>query len=43
VGLKGNAFEQMFPGQEVPEDMKVSTDWQPEIISMYRVSPQVST
>jgi hypothetical protein len=32
VVLKGNAFEQMFTGKEVLEDMKVYTDWQPEII-----------
>jgi len=34
--LEGNAFEQMFTGKEVLEDVKVYTDWQPEIMSMYK-------
>ena len=33
--LEGNAFEQMFTGKEVFEDVKVYTDWRPEIMSMY--------
>jgi len=35
VVLKGNAFEQMFTGKEVFEDVNVYTDWRPEIMSMY--------
>jgi hypothetical protein len=34
---EGNAFEQMFTGSEVFEDVKVYTDWRPEIMSMYSV------
>ena len=36
VVLEGNAFEQMFTGKEVLEDVKVYTDWRPEIMSMYK-------
>lgn len=36
VVLEGNAFEQMFTGTEVLEDVKVYTDWRPEIMSMYK-------
>ncbi len=36
VVLEGNAFEQMFGGKEVFEDVKLYTDWRPEIISMYK-------
>ena len=36
VVLEGNAFERMFTGKEVLEDVKVYTDWRPEIISMYK-------
>ena len=35
VVLEGNTFEQMFTGKEVLEDVKMYTDWQPEIMSMY--------
>jgi ABC-type amino acid transport substrate-binding protein len=34
--LEGNSFEQMFSGKEVLEDVKLYTDWRPEIISMYK-------
>ena len=34
--LEGNAFEQMFPGKEVLEDVKQYTDWRPEILTMYK-------
>jgi tripartite-type tricarboxylate transporter receptor subunit TctC len=34
--LEGNAFEQMFNGKEVFEDVKAYTDWRPEIMSMYK-------
>jgi tripartite-type tricarboxylate transporter receptor subunit TctC len=36
VVLEGNAFEQMFSGNEVAEDVKQYTDWRPEIINMYK-------
>jgi hypothetical protein len=36
VVLEGNAFEQIFTGKEVIEDVKVYTDWRPEIMSMYK-------
>jgi hypothetical protein len=36
VVLEGNPFEQMFTGSEVLEDVKVYTDWRPEIITMYK-------
>jgi hypothetical protein len=36
VVLEENSFEQMFSGKEVREDVKVYTDWRPEIISMYQ-------
>ena len=36
VVLEGNAFEQMFSGKEVLDDVKVYTDWRPEIMSMYK-------
>jgi len=39
VVLEGNAFERMFTGKEVFEDVKVYTDWRPEILSMYRRRP----
>ena len=34
--LEGSAFEQMFGGKEVFEDVKTYTDWRPEIMSMYK-------
>jgi tripartite-type tricarboxylate transporter receptor subunit TctC len=34
--LEGSAFEQMFSGKEVFEDVKTYTDWRPEILSMYK-------
>jgi len=34
--LEGSTFEQMFSGKEVLEDVKVYTDWRPEIMSMYK-------
>ena len=36
VVLEGSAFEQMFSGKEVFEDVKTYTDWRPEILSMYK-------
>ena len=36
VVLEGSAFEQMFGGKEVFEDVKTYTDWRPEIMSMYK-------
>lgn len=36
VVLEGNPFEQMFSGKEVSEDVKQYTDWQPEVLSMYK-------
>jgi tripartite-type tricarboxylate transporter receptor subunit TctC len=36
VVLEGNAFEQMFTGKEVFENVKIYTDWRPEIMSMYK-------
>lgn len=36
VVLEGNAFEQMFTGKEVLDDVKVYTDWRPELIGMYK-------
>jgi hypothetical protein len=36
VVLEGSAFEQMFTGKEVFEDVKLYTDWRPEIMSMYK-------
>jgi tripartite-type tricarboxylate transporter receptor subunit TctC len=36
VVLEGNAFERMFTGKEVLEDVKVYTDWRPEIMTMYK-------
>ena len=36
VVLEGNAFEQMFTGKEVLDDVKVYTDRRPEIMSMYK-------
>ena len=36
VVLEGNPFEQMFTGKEVAEDVRVYTDWRPEIMSMYK-------
>jgi hypothetical protein len=36
VVLEGSAFEQMFSGKEVFEDVKTYTDWRPEIMSMYK-------
>lgn len=34
--LEGNAFERMNTGKEVLEDVKLYTDWRPEIMSMYK-------
>ena len=36
VVLEGNTFEQMFSGKEVLEDVKLYTDWRPDIMSMYK-------
>jgi hypothetical protein len=36
VVLEGNAFEQMFTGKEVLDDVKLYTDWRPEIMSVYK-------
>jgi tripartite-type tricarboxylate transporter receptor subunit TctC len=36
VVLEGNAFERMFTGKEVLDDVKLYTDWQPEIMSVYK-------
>ena len=42
VILEGIASEQVFTGKEVREDEKVYSDWQPEIISMYKRLAQES-
>jgi hypothetical protein len=34
--LEGLAFEQMFSGKEILENVKVYTDWRPEVLSMYK-------
>jgi tripartite-type tricarboxylate transporter receptor subunit TctC len=34
--LEGNAFEQMFTGKEVSDDVKLYTDWRPAIMSVYK-------
>jgi hypothetical protein len=34
--LEGLPFEQMFSGKEILENVKIYTDWQPEILSMYK-------
>jgi hypothetical protein len=34
--LEGYPFEQMFSGKEILENVKIYTDWQPEILSMYK-------
>lgn len=34
--LEGNAFERMNNGREVLEDVKLYTDWRPEIMSVYK-------
>ncbi len=34
--LEGNRFEQMHSGKEVLENVRIYTDWQPEILSMYK-------
>jgi tripartite-type tricarboxylate transporter receptor subunit TctC len=34
--LEGNAFERMNSGKEVLEDVKIYTDWRPEIMTMYK-------
>ena len=36
VVLEGSTFEQMFSGKEVLDDVKLYTDWRPEIMSMYK-------
>jgi tripartite-type tricarboxylate transporter receptor subunit TctC len=36
VVLEGLPFEQMYSGKEVLENVKVYTDWRPEIMSMYK-------
>ena len=36
VVFTGEAFEQMFSGAEVFEQVKVYTDWSPEIMTMYK-------
>jgi hypothetical protein len=34
--LEGSAFERMNNGREVLEDVKLYTDWRPEIMSVYK-------
>ena len=34
--LEGNAFERMNNGKEVLEDVKLYTDWRPEIMTIYK-------
>ena len=34
--LEGNAFERMNNGKEVLDDVKLYTDWRPEIMTMYK-------
>jgi hypothetical protein len=34
--LEGHPFEQMFSGKEIFENVKVYTDWRPEILSVYK-------
>jgi tripartite-type tricarboxylate transporter receptor subunit TctC len=34
--LEGSAFERMNTGKEVLEDVKLYTDWRPEIMTMYK-------
>lgn len=34
--LEGNAFERMNNGKEVLEDVKLYTDWRPEIMNIYK-------
>lgn len=34
--LEGNAFERMHAGKEVFEDVKLYTDWRPEIMTLYK-------
>lgn len=34
--LEGSAFEQMHGGKEVFEDVKLYTDWRPEIMTLYK-------
>jgi hypothetical protein len=34
--LEGHPFEQMFSGKEILENVKIYTDWRPEILSMYK-------
>jgi hypothetical protein len=36
VVLEGLPFEQMYSGKEVLENVKIYTDWRPEIMSMYK-------
>lgn len=36
IVLEGQPFERMFNGKEVVEDVKLYTDWRPEIMSMYK-------
>jgi tripartite-type tricarboxylate transporter receptor subunit TctC len=36
VVLEGNRFEQMYSGKEVLQNVKIYTDWRPEILSMYK-------
>jgi tripartite-type tricarboxylate transporter receptor subunit TctC len=34
--LEGLSFEQMFSGKEILENVKIYTDWRPEVLSMYK-------
>jgi hypothetical protein len=34
--LEGHAFEQMYNGKEIAEEVMAYTDWRPEIMSMYK-------
>jgi tripartite-type tricarboxylate transporter receptor subunit TctC len=34
--LEGHAFEQMFNGKEIVEEVMAYTDWRPEIMSIYK-------
>jgi hypothetical protein len=34
--LEGLAFERMYSGKEIFENVKIYTDWRPEILSMYK-------
>jgi ABC-type amino acid transport substrate-binding protein len=36
IVLEGQSFEQMFSGKEVSDNVRLYTDWRPEIMSMYK-------